>query len=109
MKPGVFRGHHFKAICRRNLQIFFSYSAAKQILIYKALNFNLPTFSHTPLILNSEGKKLSKRDCVTSIDEFRDMGYLPEALSNYMAFLGWSPKSAEREILSLEEISEIFD
>ena len=84
-------------------------NTAKQILIYKALNFNLPTFSHTPLILNSEGKKLSKRDCVTSIDEFRDMGYLPEALSNYMAFLGWSPKSAEREILSLDEISEFFD
>jgi len=84
-------------------------NTAKQILIYKALNFNLPTFSHTPLILNSEGKKLSKRDCVTSIDEFREMGYLPEALSNYMAFLGWSPKSAHREILSLEEISEIFD
>ncbi len=84
-------------------------NTAKQILIYKALNFNLPTFSHTPLILNNEGKKLSKRDCVTSIDEFRNMGYLPEALSNYMAFLGWSPKSADREILSLEEISEIFD
>jgi len=84
-------------------------NTAKQILIYKALNFNLPTFSHTPLILNSEGKKLSKRDCVTSNYYFRDMGYLPEALSNYMAFLGWSPKSAEREILSLEEISEIFE
>jgi len=84
-------------------------NTAKQILIYEALDFKLPTFSHTPLILNSEGKKLSKRDCVTSIDEFREMGYLPEALSNYMAFLGWSPKSADREILSLEEISEIFD
>jgi len=84
-------------------------NTAKQILIYKALNFNLPTFSHTPLILNSEGKKLSKRDCVTSIDEFRDMGYLPEALANYMAFLGWSPKSAESEILSLDEISKTFD
>jgi glutamyl-tRNA synthetase len=84
-------------------------NTAKQILIYKALNFNLPIFSHTPLILNSEGKKLSKRDCVTSIDEFREMGYLPEALANYMAFLGWSPKSAESEILSLDEISKIFD
>ncbi|KGF91062.1 MULTISPECIES: glutamate--tRNA ligase [Prochlorococcus] len=84
-------------------------NTAKQILIYKALDFKLPTFSHTPLILNSEGKKLSKRDCVTSIDEFRDMGYLPEALANYMAFLGWSPKSAESEILSLDEISKIFD
>ncbi len=84
-------------------------NTAKQILIYKALNFNLPTFSHTPLILNSEGKKLSKRDCVTSIDEFRDMGYLPEALSNYMTFLGWSPKSTDKEILSLDEISKVFD
>ncbi len=84
-------------------------NTAKQILIYEALDFKLPNFSHTPLILNSEGKKLSKRDCVTSIDEFRNMGYLPEALANYMAFLGWSPKSAESEILSLDEISEIFD
>jgi glutamyl-tRNA synthetase len=84
-------------------------NTAKQILIYEALNFTLPTFSHTPLILNSEGKKLSKRDCVTSIDEFKDMGYLPEALANYMAFLGWSPKSAESEIISLDEISKIFD
>ncbi len=84
-------------------------NTAKQILIYEALDFKLPTFSHTPLILNNEGKKLSKRDCVTSIDEFRDMGYLPEALANYMAFLGWSPKSAESEILTLDEISKIFD
>ncbi len=84
-------------------------NTAKQILIYKALDFKLPIFSHTPLILNSEGKKLSKRDCVTSIDEFRDMGYLPEALANYMAFLGWSPKSSEVEILSLDEISKFFD
>jgi len=84
-------------------------NTAKQILIYEALDFKLPTFSHTPLILNSEGKKLSKRDCVTSIDEFKDMGYLPEALTNYMAFLGWSPKSADGEILSLDEISKSFD
>ncbi len=83
-------------------------NTAKQILIYKALNFKLPNFSHTPLILNSEGKKLSKRDSVTSIDEFRDMGYLPEALSNYMAFLGWSPKSSDSEILSLDQISEFL-
>ena len=84
-------------------------NTAKQILIYKALNFKLPKFSHTPLILNNEGKKLSKRDCVTSIDEFREMGYLPEALANYMAFLGWSPKSLKGEILSIDEISKIFD
>ena len=84
-------------------------NTAKQILIYKALNFKLPIFSHTPLILNSEGKKLSKRDSVTSIDEFKEMGYLPEALANYMAFLGWSIKSSESEILSLSEISKVFN
>ena len=84
-------------------------NTAKQILIYRALNFKLPVFSHTPLILNNEGKKLSKRDCVTSVDEFKDMGYLPEALVNYMAFLGWSIKTTENEILSLSEISKIFN
>ncbi len=84
-------------------------NTAKQILIYKALNFKLPIFSHTPLILNSQGKKLSKRDGVTSIDEFKEMGYLPEALANYMAFLGWSIKTGESEILSLSEITKIFD
>ena len=84
-------------------------NTAKQILIYKALNFQLPIFSHTPLILNSEGKKLSKRDCVTSIDEFKEMGYLPDALANYMAFLGWSIKNPKGEILSLSEISKVFN
>ena len=84
-------------------------NTAKQILIYKSLDFKLPIFSHTPLILNNEGKKLSKRDSVTSIDEFKEMGYLPEALTNYMAFLGWSLKTHESEILSLSEISKIFN
>ena len=83
-------------------------NTAKQILIYKALDFKLPIFSHTPLILNNEGKKLSKRDSVTSIEEFREMGYLPEALANYMSFLGWSIKTTGSEILSLSEISKFF-
>ena len=83
-------------------------NTAKQILIYKALDFKLPFFSHTPLILNSDGKKLSKRDSVTSVDDFKKMGYLPEALANYMALLGWSPKSEESDILSLNEISKNF-
>jgi len=83
-------------------------NTAKQILIYKALNFSLPKFSHTPLILNSDGKKLSKRDSVTSIDDFRKMGYLPEALSNYMALLGWSIKTGSSEIQSIFEISQNF-
>ncbi len=84
-------------------------NTAKQILIYRALDFKLPIFSHTPLILNSEGRKLSKRDGVTSIDEFKEMGYLPEALANYMAFLGWSINAPEGEILSLSEMSKVFN
>ena len=83
-------------------------NTAKQILIFKALGFDLPKFSHAPLILNQEGKKLSKRDTVTSIHDFKKMGYLPDALANYMALLGWSVKSGSNEILSISEISQNF-
>ena len=84
-------------------------NTAKQILIYKALNYKLPIFSHTPLILNSEGKKLSKRDSVTSIDDFKEMGYLPNAIANYMALLGWSVKADDNEIQNLEMIAKNFE
>ena len=84
-------------------------NTAKQILIYKALDYKLPIFSHTPLILNSEGKKLSKRDSVTSIDDFKEMGYLPNAMANYMALLGWSAKTDTNEIQSIDEIAEKFE
>ena len=84
-------------------------NTAKQILIYQALNFVIPIFAHTPLILNNEGKKLSKRDSVTSIDDFKKMGYLPNALVNYMALLGWSIKPGESEIQSLNEIASRFN
>ncbi len=84
-------------------------NTAKQILIYKALNYKLPIFSHTPLILNSEGKKLSKRDSVTSIDDFKKMGYLPKAMTNYMALLGWSVKPDDSEIQNLDEIAKNFE
>lgn len=60
----------------------------KQILLYQALGATEPIFAHTPLILNEEGRKLSKRDGVTSIDDFRKMGFLPQALANYMTLLG---------------------
>ena len=83
-------------------------NTAKQILLYKALEYEIPIFSHTPLILNSEGKKLSKRDSVTSIDDFRKLGYLPEALTNYMALLGWAPSTGENEIQDLKQISKNF-
>ena len=63
----------------------------KQILLYEALGATVPQFGHTPLILNQAGAKLSKRDGVTSISDFQNMGYTAEGLINYMTLLGWSP------------------
>ncbi|MBD2034726.1 glutamate--tRNA ligase [Leptolyngbya sp. FACHB-321] len=80
----------------------------KQILLYEALGAELPTFGHTPLILNEAGAKLSKRDGVTSISDFQRMGYVPEALVNYMTLLGWSPPEGVNEIFSLETAAQQF-
>jgi glutamyl-tRNA synthetase len=80
----------------------------KQILLYEALNANIPQFGHTPLILNAEGRKLSKRDGVTSISDFRNMGYIPEALTNYMTLLGWTPPDATEELFTLETAAKHF-
>ncbi|VEP13631.1 Glutamate--tRNA ligase [Hyella patelloides LEGE 07179] len=84
-------------------------NTAKQILLYEALGAKVPEFAHTPLILNQDGKKLSKRDGVTSIDDFRKMGFLPEALANYMTLLGWTPPDSTEEIFTLEEAATKFD
>ena len=84
-------------------------NTAKQILLYKALKLEMPTFAHTPLILNEEGKKLSKRDGVTSISDFQNMGYTSEAMSNYMTLLGWSVPEGMDERFSLKEVGEVFD
>ncbi|MEM9276390.1 MAG: glutamate--tRNA ligase [Cyanobacteria bacterium P01_F01_bin.143] len=84
-------------------------NTAKQILLYEAFGAEIPTFAHTPLILNESGKKLSKRDGVTSIDDFRKMGFLPEALANYMALLGWTPPDSTEEIFTLEQAAEKFE
>ncbi|MFQ3615181.1 MAG: glutamate--tRNA ligase [Cyanobacteriota bacterium] len=80
----------------------------KQILLYEALGATVPEFGHTPLILNQAGAKLSKRDGVTSISDFRDMGYTPEAIANYMTLLGWSPPEGMAEIFTLEEAAKQF-
>lgn len=80
----------------------------KQILLYEALGATLPTFGHTPLILNSEGAKLSKRDGVTSIADFQQMGYTAEGLVNYMTLLGWSLPDSTQEIFTLQEAAEQF-
>ncbi|MGF1542546.1 MAG: glutamate--tRNA ligase [Pleurocapsa sp.] len=84
-------------------------NTAKQILLYEALEAAVPEFAHTPLILNQEGKKLSKRDGVTSIDDFRNMGFLPEAMVNYMTLLGWTFPDSTHEIFTLEEAAKEFD
>ncbi|MEG4940919.1 glutamate--tRNA ligase [Microcoleus sp. F4-D5] len=80
----------------------------KQILLYEALGATIPEFAHTPLILNLQGQKLSKRDGVTSISDFKDMGYVPEALVNYMTLLGWTPPDSKQEIFTLSEAAAVF-
>jgi glutamyl-tRNA synthetase len=83
-------------------------NTAKQILLYEALDAKVPEFAHTPLILNKEGKKLSKRDGVTSIDDFKKMGFVPQAMANYMTLLGWTPPESTQEIFSLTQAAESF-
>ena len=79
----------------------------KQILIQEALNFPSVKYAHLPLILGPDRAKLSKRHGATAIAEYRKQGYLPEALINFMAFLGWNP-GAEREIFSLFSLIKEF-
>ncbi|MBN3899885.1 MAG: glutamate--tRNA ligase [Nostoc sp. NOS(2021)] len=83
-------------------------NTAKQILLYEAMGAKIPEFSHTPLILNMEGRKLSKRDGVTSISDFHKMGFTAEGLVNYMTLLGWSPPDSTQEIFTLETAAKEF-
>jgi glutamyl-tRNA synthetase len=83
-------------------------NTAKQILLYEALGAKIPEFAHTPLILNQEGRKLSKRDGVTSISDFQKMGFTAPALVNYMTLLGWSAPDSTQEIFTLEEAAREF-
>jgi nondiscriminating glutamyl-tRNA synthetase len=82
----------------------------KQLLIYKALGFEPPVFGHMTLIVNENRKKLSKRDesIIQFIEQYKELGYLPEALLNFIALLGWSPKE-EEEIFTKEQFIEGFD
>jgi len=85
-------------------------STPKRILIYRALGWEVPTYCHVPLVNGPDGRKLSKRHGAISVTEFRDQGYLPEALFNFLALLGWAPgKGEEREVFSREELIERFD
>jgi len=78
----------------------------RQILIFQALGYDVPVFAHVPMIFGSDHKKLSKRHGALSTTEYREMGYLPEALVNYLVRLGWS--HGDQEIFSIEELKEVF-
>lgn len=78
----------------------------KQIALYHACGYQVPQFAHLPMILSANGQKLSKRDGALSINEYKEMGYLPHALLNYLARLGWAHK--DQEIFSLDELIKHF-
>ncbi|MCB0272499.1 MAG: glutamate--tRNA ligase [Bdellovibrionales bacterium] len=79
----------------------------KQILMYQALGFDVPQFAHLPLILGQDKTRLSKRHGATSVQMYRDMGYFPHAILNFLVRLGWSHK--DQEIFSMAEMIEKFD
>ena len=79
----------------------------RQILLYQALGLPLPIFGHVSLILGKDRSKMSKRHGATSVEQYKALGYLPEALVNFLALLGWSPVG-EQEIFSSAELIELF-
>ncbi len=83
-------------------------STPKHILLYQMFNWKIPKFIHLPLLLNPDKTKLSKRQGDVAAEDFLKKGYLPEAILNYIAFLGWNPKTT-KEIYSLEELIKDFD
>lgn len=80
----------------------------KQIMLYEALALGLPKFAHIPLILSKDGGRMSKRHGAASIFEYKNMGFLPEALVNYLSLMGWAPGN-DVEILPVDEIVKLFD
>ena len=79
----------------------------KQVLLYEAFGQTVPKFAHVPLILGPDKKRLSKRHGATSVMEYNRLGYLPEAMVNFLALLGWSP-GGDRELLSRDELIALF-
>ena len=80
----------------------------KQILLYRALGATAPQYAHVPLIMGPDKKRLSKRHGATSVNDYARRGYLPEALTNFLALLGWSPGD-DRELFSRDELVALFD
>ena len=83
-------------------------NTSKQIIIYKTLKLKTPKFAHLPMILGSDKKRLSKRHGAPGIQNFKDNGYFPEVILNYLALLGWNPKS-DKEIFSIDQLIDKFD
>ena len=79
----------------------------RQLLVYRALGYEPPAFVHVPMVLAPDRSKLSKRHGAVAVEEFREQGYLPEAILNYTALLGWSPGD-DREVLTLDEMIAAF-
>ena len=82
-------------------------STPKHVYLYQVFGWEEPTYVHLPTVLNKERKKLSKRHGDVAVEDFREKGYLPEGLVNYLALVGWSPKD-NKEIFSMEELIEEF-
>ncbi len=85
-------------------------SAPKLVLLYEFFGWDMPAFVHVPNVISNNGKKLSKRRDSVSVEQFKNDGYLPEALVNFLALLGWNPGEGEtREIFTISEIIQRFD
>jgi glutamyl-tRNA synthetase len=83
-------------------------SLPKHIFIYQSMGWELPAFAHLPLLLNPDKSKLAKRQGDVAVEDYLARGYLPEALVNFVALLGWNP-TADREIFTKEELAQLFD
>ncbi|WP_289088042.1 glutamate--tRNA ligase [uncultured Veillonella sp.] len=79
----------------------------RQIVIYNALGWDVPTFGHISLIMGKDGKKMSKRHGATSVEQYKNLGYLPEAINNFLALMGWAPEG-EQELFTTEELIQNF-
>lgn len=82
-------------------------NTARHVLLFEALGYKLPEFAHISMLFGTDGAKLSKRHGATSVSEFREMGYAPDAILNYLATLGWSAESA-REVFTIAELIEEY-
>lgn len=83
-------------------------NTARQVMIFRALGFDLPKFAHLSMVMGSDNTKLSKRHGSTSLVQFREQGYLPEALLNYLALLGWAPPGGDKVIFTRDELINSF-